>query len=145
MSNIYVDTIRKTGGSLGTDIRVKNTSVYETDGGTSTTQNLVQAVPKLWVNYKGTATNEVRDSFNVTSVTDSATGRFIIVVGNDFSNDDYAVTSVGGQISASLLGTIGLNGNLTSNASQIGVGSTDNAGNDYDQSDLHFIVCGDLA
>ena len=145
MSNIYVDTIRKTGGSLGTDIRIKNTSVYETDGGTSTTQNLVQAVPKLWVNYKGTATNEVRDSFNVTSVTDSATGRYIIVVGNDFSNDDYAVTSVGAQIYASYIGAIGLNGNLTSNTSQIGVGSTDNSGNDYDQIDLHFIVCGDLA
>ena len=145
MSNIYVDTIRKTGGSLGTDIRVKNTSVYETDGGTSTTQNLVQAVPKLWINYKGTATNEVRDSFNVSSVTDSATGRYIIVVGNDFSNDDYAVTSVGAQIYASYIGAIGLNGNLTSNTSQIGVGSTDNSGNDYDQIDLHFIVCGDLA
>ncbi len=142
---MYVDTIRKTGGSLGTDIRIKNTSVYESDGGTSTTQNLVQAVPKLWINYKGTATNEVRDSFNVTSVTDSATGRYIIVVGNDFSNDDYAVTSVGAQIYASYIGAIGLNGNLTSNTSQIGVGSTDNSGNDYDQIDLHFIVCGDLA
>ena len=42
MSEIFVDTIRKTGGSLGTDIRVKNTSVYESDGGTSVTQNLVQ-------------------------------------------------------------------------------------------------------
>ena len=39
MSEIFVDTIRKTGGSLGTDIRVKNTSVYESDGGTSVTQN----------------------------------------------------------------------------------------------------------
>ncbi len=40
MSEIFVDTIRKTGGSLGTDIRIKNTSVYESDGGTSVTQNI---------------------------------------------------------------------------------------------------------
>ena len=46
MSEIFVDTIRKTGGSLGTDIRIKNTSVYESDGGTSVTQNLV----KDWLN-----------------------------------------------------------------------------------------------
>ena len=47
MSEIFVDTIRKTGGTLGTDIRIKNTSVYESDGGTSVTQNLVKAVSKV--------------------------------------------------------------------------------------------------
>ena len=46
MSEIFVDTIRKTGGSLGTDIRIKNTSVYESDGGTSVTQNLVKGMTK---------------------------------------------------------------------------------------------------
>ena len=50
MSEIFVDTIRKTGGSLGTDIRVKNTSVYESDGGTSVTQNLVQGLAKVGCN-----------------------------------------------------------------------------------------------
>ena len=49
MSEIFVDTIRKTGGSLGTDIRIKNTSVYESDGGTSVTQNLVQGLAKWWI------------------------------------------------------------------------------------------------
>ena len=120
-------------------------SIVVTGEGGSTTTNLQQGLAKLWVNYKGTATNEIRDSFNVTSVTDSATGRYIIIVGNDFSNDDYAVTSNGAQIYQSVLGAIGLNANLTSNTSQIGVGSTDNSGNDYDQLDLHFTVCGDLA
>ncbi len=39
MSSIFVDTIRKTGGTLGTDIRVGATSVYESDNTTGTTQN----------------------------------------------------------------------------------------------------------
>ena len=44
MSTLLTDTIRKTGGSLGVDIRVKNNSVYESDGGTSVTQNMVQSL-----------------------------------------------------------------------------------------------------
>ena len=51
MSEIFVDTIRKTGGSLGTDIRIKNTSVYESDGGTSVTQNMVQSLAKSFYRY----------------------------------------------------------------------------------------------
>ena len=74
MSNMYVDTIRKTGGSLGTDIRVKNTSVYESDGGTSVTQNLVQGLAKQWSRVSGSGMT-VSDSFNTSSVTDSATGK----------------------------------------------------------------------
>ena len=75
MSEIFVDTIRKTGGSLGTDIRVKNTSVYESDGGTSVTQNLVQGLAKLWAAYdqrgdvlgsEGTS----GDTLNVSSISD---------------------------------------------------------------------------
>ena len=51
MSEIFVDTIRKTGGSLGTDIRVKNTSVYESDGGTSVTQNMVQSLQAFYMHW----------------------------------------------------------------------------------------------
>ena len=73
MSNIYVDTIRKTGGSLGTDIRIKNTSVYESDGGTSVTQNMVQGLIKVWNNFDGTASGAASaDSFNVSGMTDNA-------------------------------------------------------------------------
>mgnify|MGYP003150134791 CR=1 FL=1 len=90
MSNIYVDTIRKTGGSLGTDIRVKNTSVYETDGGTSTTQNLVQSLIKVWINFDGTGTPAARDSFNVASITDNGTGSYDIVFTNAMGNTNYS-------------------------------------------------------
>ena len=62
MSEIFVDTIRKTGGSLGTDIRIKNTSVYESDGGTSVTQNLVKAVSKMYVRHN--QANDIQDSLN---------------------------------------------------------------------------------
>ena len=91
MSEIFVDTIRKTGGSLGTDIRIKNTSVYESDGGTSVTQNLVQGVAKAWLQAADNAS--VRDSINIASGTDDGTGQYTYAFTNNFSNDDYAPTT----------------------------------------------------
>jgi len=95
MSEIFVDTIRKTGGSLGTDIRIKNTSVYESDGGTSVTQNLVQGLKKVWINLNGGGTIATRDSFNVTSITDDASGRYTITIANDMSNANYSSVAGG--------------------------------------------------
>ena len=90
MSEIFVDTIRKTGGSLGTDIRIKNTSVYESDGGTSVTQNLVQGVLKAWSQVK--VHSSLGDSFNVASVTDQGTGQSNDNFTNVFANTDYCIT-----------------------------------------------------
>ena len=90
MSEIFVDTIRKTGGSLGTDIRVKNTSVYESDGGTSVTQNLVQGLAKWWITLDGVGTAEARDSFNNSSITDEATGKYCLLYTSPSPRDQEA-------------------------------------------------------
>jgi len=71
-TTLNADTIRKTGGSLGTDIRIKNTSVYESDGGTSVTQNLVKGLSKAYVNHSLSTT--INESFNTSSVADLGTG-----------------------------------------------------------------------
>tara|TARA_Y100001972_G_scaffold102595_1_gene128295 strand:- start:674 stop:1150 length:477 start_codon:yes stop_codon:yes gene_type:complete len=91
-TNIHGDTIRKTGGSLGVDIRVKNTSVYESDGGTSVTQNLVQGLAKYFVHYVQ-ATPAVNKSFNNSSVSDDATGKFTINYTNAFADANYGLNS----------------------------------------------------
>ena len=88
MSSIFVDTIRKTGGTLGTDIRVKTTSVYESENSTGTTQNLVQSLTKAWVNHDQATVN---DSFNVGSVTDNGTGDS----GHNFTNNMANIHYVG--------------------------------------------------
>ena len=72
MSTLLADTIRKTGGTAGVDIRVKNTSVYESDGGTSVTQNVVQSLVKAWLAHD--ASQSITDSLNVSSITDHSTG-----------------------------------------------------------------------
>ena len=46
---------------------------------------------KCWVNFNGTGTAATRDSFNLSSLTDNATGDFTISFSSSFSNNDYAV------------------------------------------------------
>ena len=76
MSTLLADTIRKTGGTAGVDIRIKNTSVYESEGGTSVTPNLVQGLCKVWYvgDMSGGAALSATDSFGTSSFTDVTTG-----------------------------------------------------------------------
>ena len=48
-------------------------------------------VAKAWINYNGTGTVAIRDSFNVSSLTDNGTGLYTITFTNAMSNDDYCV------------------------------------------------------
>tara|TARA_Y100000114_G_C11645894_1_gene271715 strand:+ start:276 stop:731 length:456 start_codon:yes stop_codon:yes gene_type:complete len=93
MSTLLTDTIRKTGGSLGVDIRVKNTSVYESDGGTSVTLNLVQGLIKVWASVNGAATPTTLDSYNVASLTDSADGVVQTNFTSAFSNANHCTSA----------------------------------------------------
>ena len=91
MSSLFTDTIRKTGGTLGTDIRIKNTSVYESDGGTSVTQNLVQGIGKAWISHDFGSDNSANDSFNISSTTDNSTANMDITFSNPMNNSTYTV------------------------------------------------------
>tara|TARA_Y100001973_G_C5002228_1_gene234241 strand:- start:66 stop:497 length:432 start_codon:yes stop_codon:yes gene_type:complete len=94
MSTLLADTIRKTGGSAGVDIRIKNTSVYESDGGTSVTQNLVQGVAKAWVFIEGDGTPSNANSFNTASLTDVATGIIANNFTNNMSDDNFSTNAL---------------------------------------------------
>ena len=87
MSNVNANTIRAANGSLGTDIRIKNTSLYESDGGTSVTQNLVQGLLKVWIASSTPGT--IADSLNVSGQVDGGTGRFQ----NSFTNNFATINS----------------------------------------------------
>ena len=91
-SQLNVDTIVDKAGSGGTNVKVANTSTYVSDGG-AVTQNTVQGLAKAWVNFKGSDTFAVNDSFNVTSCDDNGTGDYDINISSAFSNDDFSSTS----------------------------------------------------
>ena len=53
---------------------------------------------KAWVNFDGTGTIAARDSLNLSSLTDSGTGDYIVNFSNAFGAIDYFIgSSVGGR------------------------------------------------
>jgi len=108
VSQVNVDTIRKSDGSAGTDIRIKNTSVYESDGGTSVTQNLVQGIAKVWSNQNSGTAN---DSYNSSGITDNATGDFTVNFSNAMSSANYSSTLGGADANSNSTVIVATNNN----------------------------------
>ena len=143
MSEIFVDTIRKTGGSLGTDIRIKNTSVYESDGGTSVTQNLVQGLAKAWSDHKTAATFVLEDSLNVSSLTDIGLGGSDVNLTNNMSSEHNSCTC-GAGLSDGYSGVVIPDAWIHSTSSYKTVTFWIN-GTYYDAIHTHATLHGDLA
>ena len=50
---------------------------------------------KAWINFDGTGTIAIRDSFNVSSITDDNTGKYTVSLTTAMSNSNYCVISSG--------------------------------------------------
>ena len=77
--------------SVGT---IQNSSsgapIFKESGGTEIGQLI-----KAWIQFQGSGTVSIRDSFNVSSITDHGTGDYTITYSNSFSNDDYCLVGNG--------------------------------------------------
>ena len=144
MSTLLTDTIRKTGGTAGVDIRVKNTSVYESDGGTSVTQNLVQSLGKAWALLDGTGTIALQDSFNIASVSDESAGDYIFTVTNAFSSANFSCTANGRQSESPAWTAMTSSVGATA-ATTVRITSRNTSNTATDQKQLHTQFMGDLA
>jgi len=51
----------------------------------------VPGAAKAWVNFNGTGTIAIRDSYNISSLTDNGTGDYTISFTNNMANGNYAV------------------------------------------------------
>jgi len=51
-----------------------------------------QQACKAWVNFNGTGTVAIRDSFNVTSITDNGTGAYAVNFTTAMPDANYAVS-----------------------------------------------------
>ena len=100
MSKIEVNEIAVRSGN---DITFNNTvkidtlkgktaagSISVTGEGNSTTTNLQSGLCKAWVRTYAAAVN-ITDSFNMSSVTDSAVGKYAPQINNNMANGNYAV------------------------------------------------------
>lgn len=57
------------------------------------TEYVVNGPAKAWVNFNGTGTIAIRDSLNVSSLTDSGTGDYDVNVTSAMAAGDYSVSS----------------------------------------------------
>ena len=69
---------------------IKVNNLQNASGGSnSTPEQIHQGRAKAWVNFNGTGTIAIRDSFNISSLTDNNTGDYTVNFTNNFSNTNY--------------------------------------------------------
>jgi hypothetical protein len=66
-------------------------STLNDDTGVLATQNGMTGIAKAWVNFNGTGTVAIRDSFNVSSITDNGTGNYTVNLTTAMPNSNYSV------------------------------------------------------
>ena len=141
-SQLNVDTIVDKAGSGGTNVKMANTSTYVSDGG-AVTQNTVQSLAKVWSNLEQASTYSTRDSFNLSSHGDEATGVSLLTFTTNFGNAHHATSSMASNIN-NVAGND--NDNLVQTTSQIRIGVYDVGLNGaQDASFLTVSIHGDLA
>jgi len=135
MSEIKVDTL--TGKTSAGDITVTS------EGGAATMQ-LQQGLDKVWINFNGTGTIAIRDSYAVTSIVDDGTGTYTTNFSNAMSNINYSVPIGGATPYHTAAGDqLGLVQSPTSTSSvQLRSATT---GSFYDTSIATFAIHGSLA
>ncbi len=81
--------------------KVKTTTIAdELDTESTAVTNVINGSAKVWVNYIG-STNTINGSFNVTSVTDRATGKFTVNFTNAMEDTNYCAVGALGIYGAS--------------------------------------------
>ena len=65
-------------------------SIVVTGEGNSTTTNLQQGLAKLWCKFDQVNSNAINDSFNLASVTDTATGKYSLNFTNNMASANYS-------------------------------------------------------
>ena len=74
---------------------LKVNTIQNTSGGSSSTpEQIEQGRAKAWIHFDGQDTVAIRDSFNVSSLTDNGTGDYTISFSTAMSNDNYAVSTM---------------------------------------------------
>ena len=68
---------------------IKANNITNVTGGIPTVKSQ-QLIPTAWVNFNGTGTVAIRDSENVSSITDNSTGQYTVNFSNNMANANYA-------------------------------------------------------
>ena len=126
---------------------LKVATIQDTSGNNSSTPNEVaQGRAKAWVNFDGTGTVSIDDSFNVSSITDNSTGNYTINFTNAMSDTEYAVTGSTETTNGTpvVITTFGSSGSSrTTSSIRIATSYMDTSVQIVDATEVSVIVFGD--
>lgn len=74
---------------------ISGVSTLNAPTGVFATQNGMTGIAKAWVNFNGTGTVAIRDSFNVSSITDLGTGQYTVNFTTSMPNANYSAVTGG--------------------------------------------------
>ena len=126
---------------------LKVTTIQDTSGSNaSTSEQIAQGRAKAWVNFNGTSTVAIRDSFNVSSITDVGTGQYGVNINSAMANANYTVcvSDAHDQQVYLVMGNVRVRSDVTITTTFFQVEwLTFNQGNFYDNEECHVAVFGD--
>ena len=122
----------------------------------STPEQVAQGRAKAWVNFDGTfatspfteANRGIRNSFNVSSVTDNGTGDYTVTFSNAMPNANYAITASAKEFDSTQTTSVvimpGRNLTIANSITTtfVRVIST-NGGNNFNSVIVHVVIFGD--
>ena len=78
-------------------VDAKNSITIVAGAGNITTTSVQEGLAKCWVNFDGTGTPSINDSFNATSLTDHNTANVFVNFSSNMSNANYATSGAGSR------------------------------------------------
>ena len=118
---------------------IQNTSAAHS----STPEEIAQGRAKAWVNFNGTGTIAIRDSFNVSSITDVSQGTTTITLATAMSNTNYCVGGTAGSANNSGFRILSCYNNLTTTTFTVDSGFHDASPYVFDCEYNAVLVFGD--
>ena len=145
----FSGTTRVTTGitTTATITTAKVTTIQDASGSNgSTPEQVFQGRAKAWVNFNGEGTIAIRDSFNVSSITDEAVGVYTVIIDTDMANVNYCAVVTSGyssnDIQTSQNSQLFQHSTKTVGSFKIRQGNSENNSND-DADDVNAVVFGD--
>ena len=91
-------------------------STLNNDTGVLATENGMTGIAKAWVNFNGTGTVAIRDSFNVSSITDNGTGEYTVNFTTAMPNANYSTTLGASESTSAMVSSVSLVFNYFTNS-----------------------------